>query len=93
MSKHLDSRLLTSGDVDEVLAGGLVDLDVAVADVVLVPLQRHLAVHRVLEEHQGLAIAATLGAQTQSHATPTENQKILSTLCYKDQGGPIRGQN
>ena len=69
MSKHLDSRL-TSGDVDEVLAGGLVHLDVPVADVVLVPLQRHLPVHRILEEHQGLPVAPALGAQAQGNAAP-----------------------
>ena len=74
---------LTSCYTYKIISRRLVHLDVPVADVVFVPLERHLAVHRVLEEHQGLAIAATLGAQTQSHATPTENQKILSTL-YKD---------
>ena len=61
---------LTSCDVDEVLAGGLVHLDVPVADVVLVPLQRHLPVHRVLEEHEGLPVAPALRAQAQGNAAP-----------------------
>ena len=54
---------LTSRDVDEVLPRGPVDLDVPVSDVVLVPLQRHLAVRGILEEHERLAVSAALGAE------------------------------
>ena len=52
--------------------------------MVFVPLERHLAVHRVLEEHQRLTIAAALGAQTQSHATPVVAIKLreLGEIIY-----------
>jgi hypothetical protein len=61
---------LTSRDVNEVLPGRLVDLDVPVADVVLVSLERHLAVSRVLKEDECLAVATALRRQAQSDTAP-----------------------
>ena len=57
----------TSGDVDEVLARCLVDLDVAGADVVLVPPERHVAVGGRLEQHQRLAVPPPLRRQAERH--------------------------
>ena len=53
--------LLTPCHTDEVLASSLVDLDVSVAYVVLVPPQGHVPVRGRLEEHQGLTVPPALG--------------------------------
>ena len=65
---------------DEILTRGLVDLDVALADVVLVPLERHVPVFLVHESHQSLAVAPALRAQTQCHAAPKHNRTITRRL-------------
>ena len=67
MPCHHDPCYFTSGNADEVLPGGFVDLDVPVADVVLVAPDGHVTVVRVLEQDQGLAVASALIAQTQSY--------------------------
>jgi len=54
---------LTAGDVEEVLSAGSVDLDVALADVVLVFAQSQVAVLLAVETNQRLAVATTLLAQ------------------------------
>ena len=59
---------LTSCDADEVLPGGFVHLDVPVADVVLVPPERHIPVGHALQQHQSLAITPALRRQAQRHA-------------------------
>ena len=66
----LKKKKITASDVDEVLPGGFVDLYVSVPDVMLVPLERHLAVGGVLEEHERLAVAPALRAQAEGHAAP-----------------------
>lgn len=68
-------EVLTAGNVDEVLAGCLVHLDVAVADVVLVPLECHVAVLGCDKANQCFAVPATLGAETQCHTTSVEDTK------------------
>ena len=68
----------TSGDVDEVLAGGAVDLDVALAEVVLVLAQRQVAVLLALEANQRLAVTPTLLTQTQRHAAPATHSHDVS---------------
>lgn len=61
---------LTAGNVDEVLASGLVHFNVALANVVLVPLERHVAMLGRHEAHESLAVPPALGAQTQRHSAP-----------------------
>ena len=61
---------LTSGNIDEVLSGGLVDLNVAIRDVMFVPLERHVAVLLTDEPHQRFPVPPALLAETQRHAAP-----------------------
>ena len=66
---------LTAGDVDEVIPGGFVDLDVAGADVVLVAFEGHVAVFFGNESHESLAVPASLGAQAQRNASPAISRR------------------
>jgi hypothetical protein len=69
----------TSSHTDEVFSRGFVDFNVSVTDVMLVPLDGHVAVGRVLEEDQGLAVASTLVAQAQGNSAP-KGKKNKSSL-------------
>ena len=56
---------LASDDVEKVFHSSRVDLNVAVAHVVLVSLERQVAARFVGEFHQSFAIPSTLCAQTE----------------------------
>lgn len=73
----------TSGHVDEVAPGALVHLDVAQLDVVLVALERELAVLAALETHDRLAVPLALLRQAQRHAAATSSARSLCSLCSR----------
>jgi hypothetical protein len=74
--ERLSLRTLPSGHREEVLARGPVDLDVPLADVVLVPLQRHVSVLLTLELDQRLPVPSSLWRQTQSYAAPANRGSL-----------------
>lgn len=76
---------LTASDVDEVVPGGFVDLNVAGSDVVLVAFEGHIAVFFGNESHESLAVPTSLGAQTQRNASPVISRRRTDkwTLQYK----------
>lgn len=75
----ITTEVLTAGHVDEVLAGGLVDLDVAVGDVVFVPFERHVSVLLADEPDQRLSVAAALLTQAESHSAPGVRRRVRIT--------------
>ena len=70
-------KKITSGNVDEIFTGGLVDLDVASTDVMLVSLQSHVSVFNRVESDQSFSVTPSLGAQTQCHSAPVMRQTEL----------------
>lgn len=62
----------SSSDANELFAGRFVHFDVTRADVMLMPLQRHVFVFFAHESHQRLAVTSALVTQTQGYATPTK---------------------
>ena len=61
---------LTACHVDKVFARGLVNLNVAVANVVLVPFECQVSVLNTVKKNNGLSIPATLTAEAESHTSP-----------------------
>ena len=72
----------TSGDVDEVLAAGPVDFDVALTEVVLVAAESKRSLFSIVESHQRLTVTSPLRAQTQRHPTSTHVAHQSLSLCF-----------
>ena len=75
--------LRTPGDVDEVFARSLVDLYVALAQMVFVFFQGQVSVLLGLEADQGLAIPPALLAETKSHAPSANTNTYIQSDIYK----------
>ena len=55
-----DKKILTASHTDEIFPSCFVDFDVAVANVVFVSPQGHVAVRSRLKEHKSLTISSAL---------------------------------
>ena len=78
--KEMDKQCHTSGHVDKVVARRLVDFNVSGTDVVLVPLECHVAVFGRNESDERLAVSSTLSAEAECNSSPVVILTILLLL-------------
>ena len=69
----------TSGNAEEILSGGAVDLDVTLAEVVLMTTERQASVFSTFETNQSFAIAPALLAETESHSASVRRRSVRET--------------
>lgn len=65
---------LTSCDVHEIFASGFVHFDVAIADVVFMPLERHVSVFLINKSNKCFAVPSTLRTQAKGNATSVKTR-------------------